>query len=164
MVITVSELMERWNKKPKQAAPPWPLNSSGTDIVEGIIMQATVTTSDMLDLLAECLSFEAEQEWVPAAAGCQLCGGFPYSTKCDVSRQFGVCGCVVAAEMEQATEAEARQAQAAAFAHTVKEVLYGALPLSLSFPDIAEGLLAAQGRTPLVCPLPGVGGPNRKRA
>ena len=48
------------------------------------------------------LSFEAEQEWVPAAAGCQLCGGFPYSTKCDVSRQFGVCGCVVAAEMEQA--------------------------------------------------------------
>lgn len=94
--------MERWNKKPKLAAPPWPLNSSGTDIVEGIIMQATVTTSDMLDLLAECLSFEAEQEWVPAAAGCQLCGGFPYSTKCDVSRQFGVCGCVVAAEMEQA--------------------------------------------------------------
>ena len=54
------------------------------------------------ELAAECGVEELEQTWLPMHAGCAQCHGFCFAIKDDVTRQLGVCGCVVANEMELA--------------------------------------------------------------
>jgi|UniRef100_A0A6T8ARB7 hypothetical protein len=54
------------------------------------------------ELAAECVVEELEQTWLPMHAGCAQCHGFCFAMKDDVTRQLGVCGCVVANEMELA--------------------------------------------------------------
>jgi len=49
----------------------------------------------------ECEAFERGELWVRASADCGYCKGFPYRlSTSDVQEQFGVCGCLVALEME----------------------------------------------------------------
>jgi len=53
-------------------------------------------------LCQECHTVEHEELWLPMYAGCSRCNGYVYRLKDDVSKQLGVCGCVVAVEMELA--------------------------------------------------------------
>ena len=69
--------------------------------------QESVMTDEDLEraeaLLAECHAVEREQIWLPMHAGCAQCHGFVFACAGSaVTRQFGVCGCVVANEMELA--------------------------------------------------------------
>jgi len=51
------------------------------------------------DLCMACEAEERRTTWYPHFAGCNECEGFIFRDS-DVQRQLGVCGCVVALEME----------------------------------------------------------------
>mmetsp|Transcript_36289 Transcript_36289/g.95669 ORF Transcript_36289/g.95669 Transcript_36289/m.95669 type:complete len:153 (+) Transcript_36289:81-539(+) len=47
-----------------------------------------------------CEEYELSELWCSAASGCFHCRGYPYRVRSDIKSQLGVCGCVVALEME----------------------------------------------------------------
>lgn len=59
-------------------------------------------------LFFECHSAELEQMWLPMHSGCKQCHGHVFRCADDVAKQFGVCGCVVAMEMELAARDDAQ--------------------------------------------------------
>jgi hypothetical protein len=117
------------------ASPAIPVRRLVASAVEAVAEQAAVTGAELLQLYRECVEFERSTTWVPQNANCAMCGGFCFAPTSDVARQLGVCGCVVATEMELA-DAEARLENSKAIgrhtAWTFSEILSGALNLTLT--------------------------------
>jgi hypothetical protein len=109
-------------------SPTSPAGQAVPSTGEAAAEQDAVTGADLLQLLTECVQFELATTWVPQNANCQMCGGYCFAPTSDVVRQLGVCGCVVATEMELA-DAEARLERAEALgdemAWTFSEICSG---------------------------------------
>ena len=74
-------------------------------------MQACMEDDDwenIDDLRRSCLDTECRETWYPFFQNCTSCRGFIFgkSDMCDVAKQLGACGCVVALEMELRTAPE----------------------------------------------------------
>jgi len=91
------------------AAPPTspaiPVRRLVASALEVVAEQAAVTGVELLQLFSECVEFERSTTWVPLHANCSMCSGYCFAPTSDVARQLGVCGCVVATEMEMADAA-----------------------------------------------------------
>ena len=71
--------------------------------------RTTLSASDYLlaqHLCESCEAFELSELWCAAAADCGQCHGFPFRGLSDVQAQLGVCGCLIAQQMEMIEPAD----------------------------------------------------------
>lgn len=170
LTLALAELMERWfNNKPTvldegQLSPgstseELPIHRSWVNdspkkkkarLIDGVyaahLESSDVSKADMLHLFADCIEFEVATTWVPLHANCTVCKGYCFARTSDVARQFGVCGCVIAMEMEIA-ETEARhelvKTHGGKTAWSVSEICSGTVFPIEDWPAVAEVLVSA---------------------
>jgi len=92
-------------RTPEGAAPGWVGKMSSAPTVDSEAL-TDVQQREFEQLCAECDAMEREQLWLPMHSDCSTCHGYVFAVRDDVSSGLGVCGCVVAVEMELAAKEE----------------------------------------------------------